>query len=67
MIKKAIVILLAATSCAFADHHQEKQVNDFVQSEVLLKSGNELIATGTLIKVDDQFCVSIEQVNNVGN
>lgn len=42
---------------------QIKPVNDFVQSEVLLKSGNELIATGTLVKVDDQFYVSIEQVN----
>ncbi|WP_247651589.1 FliM/FliN family flagellar motor switch protein [Shewanella oncorhynchi] len=44
---------------------QIKPVNDFVQSEVLLKSGNELIATGTLIKVDDLFYVSIEQVNNI--
>lgn len=42
---------------------QIKPINDFVQSEVLLKSGNELIATGTLVKVDDQFYVSIEQVN----
>ena len=42
---------------------QVKPVNDFVQSEVLLKSGNELIATGTLVKVDDQFYVAIDQVN----
>jgi len=42
---------------------QIKPINDFVQSEVLLKSCNELIATGTLVKVDDQFYVSIEQVN----
>ncbi|AVI67771.1 type III secretion protein [Shewanella sp. WE21] len=43
---------------------QIKPINDFIQSEVLLKSGNELIATGTLIKVDEQFYVSIEHVNN---
>ena len=42
---------------------QIKSLDDFVQSEVMLKSGNELIATGILIKVDDQFCVAIENVN----
>lgn len=41
------------------------KVDDFVQSEVMLKSGNELIATGTLIKIDDQFGVSIDNVNQV--
>ena len=30
MIKKAILMFLAMTSCAFADHHQEDQVNEFV-------------------------------------
>lgn len=42
-------------------HSQLKPVNDFVQSEVLLKSGNELIATGILVKVDEQFYVSIDR------
>ncbi len=41
------------------------KVEDFVQSAVMLKSGNELIATGTLIKIDDQFAVSIDNVNQV--
>ena len=40
-------------------------VDDFVQSEVLLKSGNELVATGTLVKVDDQYAVSIDNVNQI--
>lgn len=40
-----------------------KSLSDFVQSQVMLKSGNELIAIGALIKVDDQYCVSIDQVN----
>lgn len=44
---------------------QVKNIDNFVQSEVILKSGNELIATGTLIKVDEQFCISIEQVNEI--
>nr|ATA66111.1 putative type III secretion apparatus protein VscQ2 [Vibrio parahaemolyticus] len=41
------------------------KIDDFVQSEVMLKSGNELIATGTLIKIDDQYGVSIDNVNQV--
>ncbi|KOE88515.1 FliM/FliN family flagellar motor switch protein [Vibrio aestuarianus] len=46
---------------------QAKMLSDFVQSEVMLKSGNELIATGTLIKVDDQYAVSIDHVNQIIN
>ena len=46
---------------------QLKPVNDFIQSEVLLKSGNQLIATGILVKVDNQFYVSIDQVNTLVN
>ena len=42
---------------------QIKPLSDFVQSEVMLKSGNELIATGTLVKIDEQFCVSIDDIN----
>ncbi|WP_333917680.1 FliM/FliN family flagellar motor C-terminal domain-containing protein [Vibrio crassostreae] len=42
---------------------QIKPVADFIQSEVMLKSGNELIATGTLVKVDEQFCVAIDEIN----
>ncbi|MDN3612022.1 FliM/FliN family flagellar motor C-terminal domain-containing protein [Vibrio ostreicida] len=42
---------------------QVKPIADFIQSEVMLKSGNELIATGTLIKVDEQYCVSIDKIN----
>lgn len=42
---------------------QIKLFSDFVQSQVMLKSGNELIAIGTLVKVDDQYCVSIDEVN----
>ena len=41
------------------------KIDDFVQSEVMLKSGNELIATGTLIKIDVQYGVSIDNVNQV--
>ncbi|MCG7489357.1 FliM/FliN family flagellar motor C-terminal domain-containing protein [Vibrio sp. Of14-4] len=46
---------------------QVKPLTDFVQSQVILKSGNELIATGTLIKVDDQYCVSIDEINELKN
>ena len=42
---------------------QVKSLTDFVQSQVMLKSGNELIATCTLIKVDEQYCVSIDEIN----
>ncbi|ASU22415.1 type III secretion protein [Vibrio qinghaiensis] len=44
---------------------QIKSFPDFTQSQVMLKSGNELIAIGTLVKVDDQYCVSIEKVNTL--
>ncbi len=68
MMRIAIDVVIANCTMTFDELNrlqtsQIKPVNDFVQSEVLLKSGNELIATGTLVKVDDQFYVSIEQVN----
>ncbi|HHL2502314.1 TPA: FliM/FliN family flagellar motor switch protein [Yersinia enterocolitica] len=44
---------------------QIKSLTNFVQSEVLLKSGSEIIATGILVKVDEQFCVAIDQINNI--
>ncbi|EOW9454999.1 FliM/FliN family flagellar motor switch protein [Vibrio cholerae] len=40
-------------------------IEDFVQSQVMLKSGNELVATGQLIKVDDQYAVTVDFVNEV--
>lgn len=46
---------------------QVKPLTDFVQSSVMLKSGNELIATGTLIKVDDGYGVLIEEINQQTN
>ncbi|AMF96294.1 MULTISPECIES: FliM/FliN family flagellar motor switch protein [Vibrio harveyi group] len=42
---------------------QVKPLTDFVQSSVMLKSGNELIATGTLIKVDESYGVLVDEVN----
>ncbi len=39
------------------------KIDNFVQTQVQLKSGNELIATGTLIKVDEQYLVSVENIN----
>ena len=44
---------------------QIKKIGDCVQSEVQLKSQGELIASGTLIKVEGSYCVSIDQVNAV--
>ncbi|NRN30733.1 FliM/FliN family flagellar motor C-terminal domain-containing protein [Photorhabdus heterorhabditis] len=44
---------------------QVKSLMNFVQSEVILKSGNEVIATGILVKIDEQFCVAIDQVNQI--
>ncbi|AMG31621.1 type III secretion protein [Grimontia hollisae] len=41
------------------------KIDDFVQSEVMLKSGNELVATGRLIKVDDQYAITVDFVNEV--
>ncbi|EGQ9436827.1 FliM/FliN family flagellar motor switch protein [Vibrio cholerae] len=41
------------------------KIEDFVQSQVMLKSGNELVATGQLIKVDDQYAVTVDFVNEV--
>ncbi|WP_394201516.1 FliM/FliN family flagellar motor switch protein [Shewanella waksmanii] len=45
--------------------NQLKELTDFNQSEVLLKSGNQLIATGLLVKADDQLYVSVDQVNDM--
>lgn len=44
---------------------QVKELSNFIQSEVLLKSGSEIIATGTLVKVDDNYCVSINKINSI--
>ncbi|HGS4918630.1 TPA: FliM/FliN family flagellar motor switch protein [Vibrio cholerae] len=41
------------------------KIEDFVQSQVMLKSGNELVATGQLIKVDDQYAVTVDFVNEM--
>ncbi|EGQ8084557.1 FliM/FliN family flagellar motor switch protein [Vibrio parahaemolyticus] len=41
------------------------KIEDFVQSQVMLKSGNELVATGQLFKVDDQYAVAVDFVNEV--
>ncbi|GHZ57344.1 type III secretion protein [Vibrio cholerae] len=41
------------------------KIEDLVQSQVMLKSGNELVATGQLIKVDDQYAVTVDFVNEV--
>ncbi|EHD7114019.1 FliM/FliN family flagellar motor switch protein [Vibrio cholerae] len=41
------------------------KIEDFVQSQVMLKSGNELVATGQLIKVDDQYAVIVDFVNEL--
>ncbi|EKO5182347.1 FliM/FliN family flagellar motor switch protein [Vibrio mimicus] len=41
------------------------KIEDFVQSQVMLKSGNELVATGQLIKVDDQYAVTVDFVNEL--
>lgn len=43
---------------------QVKPVSDFLQSSVMLKSGNELIATGTLIRMDEGFGVLVEEINS---
>ncbi|ENM5847569.1 FliM/FliN family flagellar motor switch protein [Vibrio mimicus] len=69
-MKIAIDVVIAHCSMTLEELlHLQKgnmiKVDDFVQSEVMLKSGNELIATGTLIKIDDQFGVSIDNVNQV--
>lgn len=65
-IKIDVVIAHCSMTLDELNHLQSgniKPVRDFLQSEVMLKSGNELIATGVLIKVDDQYCVSINKVN----
>ncbi|AYF22596.1 FliM/FliN family flagellar motor C-terminal domain-containing protein [Vibrio parahaemolyticus] len=41
------------------------KIEDFIQSQVMLKSGNELVATGQLFKVDDQYAVAVDFVNEV--
>ncbi|AWA90228.1 TPA: type III secretion protein [Vibrio parahaemolyticus] len=69
-MKIAIDVVIAHCSMTLEDLlHLQKgnmiKIDDFVQSEVMLKSGNELIATGTLIKIDDQYGVSIDNVNQV--
>ncbi|AMG08195.1 FliM/FliN family flagellar motor C-terminal domain-containing protein [Vibrio parahaemolyticus] len=69
-MKIAIDVVIARCSMTLEELlHLQKgnmiKIDDFVQSEVMLKSGNELIATGTLIKIDDQYGVSIDNVNQV--
>lgn len=71
-MKIAIDVVIGHCTMTLSELHklqngQIKSFSDFVQSQVMLKSGNELIAIGTLIKVDDQYCVSIEQVNKIKN
>ena len=41
---------------------QVKGLEGFVQSEVLLKSGDSVVAKGTLIKVEGAYCVAIDRV-----
>lgn len=69
-MKIAIDVVIGHCTMTLSELHQLqngqiKSFSDFVQSQVMLKSGNELIAVGTLVKVDDQYCVSIEQVNAI--
>ncbi|EGQ7826020.1 FliM/FliN family flagellar motor switch protein [Vibrio parahaemolyticus] len=69
-MKIAIDVVIAHCSMTLEELlHLQKgnmiKIDDFIQSEVMLKSGNELIATGTLIKIDDQYGVSIDNVNQV--
>ncbi|TOG13628.1 type III secretion protein [Vibrio parahaemolyticus] len=69
-MKIAIDVVIAHCSMTLEELlHLQKgnmiKIDDFVQSEVMLKSGNELIATGTLFKIDDQYGVSIDNVNQV--
>lgn len=44
---------------------QIKSLSHFIQSEVILKSGSEVLATGLLVKVDEQYCVAIDAVNQL--
>lgn len=44
---------------------QIKSLSHFIQSEVILKSGSEVLATGMLVKVDEQYCVAIDTVNQL--
>ncbi|NUW68057.1 FliM/FliN family flagellar motor switch protein [Vibrio coralliilyticus] len=44
---------------------QIKEMSNFFPTQVMLKSGNQLIATGTLIKVEEQYCVSIDKINSI--
>ncbi|AWS50761.1 FliM/FliN family flagellar motor C-terminal domain-containing protein [Providencia rettgeri] len=44
---------------------QIKLLHHFIQSEVILKSGSEVLATGMLVKVDEQYCVAIDRVNEL--
>ncbi|EKT64622.1 FliM/FliN family flagellar motor C-terminal domain-containing protein [Providencia burhodogranariea] len=44
---------------------QIKLLSHFIQSEVILKSGSEVLATGMLVKVDEQYCVAIDKVNQL--
>ncbi len=41
---------------------QVKNLDSFIQSEVSLKTGDSIVATGTLIKVHDNFGVMIDKV-----
>ncbi|MCX9560034.1 FliM/FliN family flagellar motor switch protein [Vibrio cholerae] len=71
-MKIAIDVVIGHCTMTLSELHQLqsgkiKPFSDFIQSQVMLKSGNELIAVGTLVKVDDQYCVSIEQVNKIEN
>lgn len=67
-MKIAIDVVIGHCSMTLNELHklqkgQIKSFDDFVQSQVMLKSGNELIAIGTLVKVDEHYCVAIDEVN----
>lgn len=70
MMKVAIDVVIGHTSLTLEQLNrlnkgQVKPLTDFVQSSVMLKSGNELIATGTLVKIEEGYGVLVEEVNSV--
>ncbi|WP_244225163.1 FliM/FliN family flagellar motor switch protein [Vibrio aquaticus] len=42
-----------------------KNIENFSQSSVQLKSGNQLVAEGTLLNLDGEFVVAIDGVNEI--
>jgi flagellar motor switch/type III secretory pathway protein FliN len=67
-MKVVLDVVIGRAKCTLKElqemHHGSLiNIEDFIQSEVYLKSGTQVIATGTLTRMNDQYLVLIDTIN----